>query len=190
MLKKKGEANITQLKAEKRSSNVVIVGLLISNFSLAGVLGYAVMNRTVVVMPSVQTGKYIVGSDQANKEYFIDTSRDIISLLYNVTPVNVDENFSKLLERVLPENQKDIKPYLDEAADRIKKQQITQVWSTNGLYQYFPNEKAIIANGLSKTYLADKLVTAKPQKLKIVYAMKDGQLFPKSIKEVVENESN
>ncbi|ENG7912470.1 conjugal transfer protein TraE [Acinetobacter baumannii] len=184
MLKKNGEKTIGQLKADK--SSISIFGLImgLSNLCLIGLLGYVVITKQVVVMPAQQTGTYIVGNDEANKEYFVDTTRDNLNLLYNVTPTNVDENFKKLLERVLPEHQKDMKGYLDKAAEQIKRDQITQVWSTNGVYQFIPGEKAVIASGVNKTYLADKLVSSKSQNIRFDYVMKNGQLYPKNITEV------
>ena len=82
-----------------------------------------------------------------------------------------------------------MKLYLDKASAQIKKQQITQVWSTTGLYQYIPHQKAVIANGITKTYLGDKIVSSKSQKIKVEYVMKEGQLFPRNIVEVTENEA-
>lgn len=184
MLKKNGEKTIGQLKADGGSKSVVIVILGISNICLVALLAYVFLTTKTIVVPSQQTGTYIIGNDEANKEYFVDTTRDNLNLLYNVTPTNVDENFKKLLEKVLPEHQKDMKGYLDKAAEQIKRDQITQVWSTNGSYQFIPSEKAVIASGVNKTYLADKLVSSKSQNIRFDYVMKNGQLFPKNITEV------
>ncbi len=188
MLKKNGEKTINELSADRKSSRFTTVLMGISNLGLIGLIGYILMNQTVVIMPSEQTAKYTIGNDQANKEYFIDMTRDNVNLLYNVTPINVDENFGTLLKRVAPEHQKDMKTYLDKASEQIKRDQITQVWSTTGLYQYIPGQQAVIANGVTKTYLADKLVTSRAQKIKFEYVMKSGQLFPKNITEVLQDE--
>lgn len=189
MLKKNGQKTIGELSAVRRSDRFIILVLLGIIIALISLLYYVVTNQKTVIMPSTQSAKYSIGNDQANKEYFVDTTRDIVNLLYNVTPINVDENFSKLLERVAPEHQKDMKLYLEKASAQIKKQQITQVWSTTGLYQYIPHQKAVIANGITKTYLGDKIVSSKPQKIKVEYVMKEGQLFPRNIVEVTENEA-
>lgn len=190
MLKKNAEKTIGELSANRRSDRFIVLILAFINVGLFSLVVYLVMNQKVIVIPTTQTAKYIVGNDQANKEYFVDTTRDIVNLLYNVTPINVDENFSKLLERVSPEHQKDMKQYLDKASIQVKKQQITQVWSTTGLYEYIPGEKAVIANGITKTYLGDKLVSSKAQKIKVEFVMKEGQLFPKNIVEVTQNEAS
>lgn len=189
MLKKNGQKTIGELSAVRRSDRFIILVLLGIIIALITLLYYVITNQKTVIMPSTQSAKYSIGNDQANKEYFVDTTRDIVNLLYNVTPINVDENFSKLLERVAPEHQKDMKLYLDKASAQIKKQQITQVWSTTGLYQYIPHQKAVIANGITKTYLGDKIVSSKSQKIKVEYVMKEGQLFPRNIVEVTENEA-
>lgn len=189
MLKRNGQKTIGELSAVRRSDRFIILVLLGIIIALISLLYYVVTNQKTVIMPSIQSAKYSIGNDEANKEYFVDTTRDIVNLLYNVTPINVDENFSKLLERVAPEHQKDMKLYLEKASGQIKKQQITQVWSTTGLYQYIPHQKAVIANGITKTYLGDKIVSSKPQKIKVEYVMKEGQLFPRNIVEVTENEA-
>ena len=188
MLKQKGQKTINELNADRRSSRFHNVLMGVSNLGLMGLLGYVLLNEKVIIMPSEQTAKYTIGNDQANKEYFIDTTRDNVNLLYNITPINVDENFSTLLKRVSPEHQKDMKTYLDKASESVKRDQITQVWSTTGLYQYIPGQNAVIANGVTKTYLADKLVTSRSQKIKFEYVMKNGQLFPKNITEVLQDE--
>jgi conjugal transfer pilus assembly protein TraE len=102
MLKKNGEKTINELSADRKSSRFTTVLMGISNLGLIGLIGYILMNQTVVIMPSEQTAKYTIGNDQANKEYFIDMTRDNVNLLYNVTPINVDENFGTLLKRVAP----------------------------------------------------------------------------------------
>ena len=72
MLKKNGEKTINELSADRKSSRFTTVLMGISNLGLIGLIGYILMNQTVVIMPSEQTAKYTIGNDQANKEYFID----------------------------------------------------------------------------------------------------------------------
>ncbi|ALY01409.1 MULTISPECIES: TraE/TraK family type IV conjugative transfer system protein [Acinetobacter] len=189
MRRQNGEKTIGELSADRRASRLFSLIMSVSNIGLIGILGYVLMNQTVIIMPSQQSAQYSIGNDQANKEYFIDITRDNLNLLYNVTPINVDENFGKLLEGVLPEHQKDMKNYLDKAAEQIKRDQVTQVWSTTGMYEFFPSEKAVIATGVTKTYLADKLVTSKTQNIRFDYVMKNGRLYPRNIMEVKQDET-
>lgn len=189
MLRQNGEKTIGELSADRRASRIFSILMSVSNLGLIGLLGYVIINKQVIIMPSQQSANYSIGNDQANKEYFIDTTRDNLNLLYNVTPINVDENFAKLLEGVLPEHQKDMKGYLDKAAEQIKRDQITQVWSTTGMYKFIPSQKAVVATGITKTYLADKLVSSKTQNIRFDYVMKNGRLFPKNIMEVKQDET-
>lgn len=82
-----------------------------------------------------------------------------------------------------------MKGYLDKAAEQIKRDQITQVWSTTGMYKFIPSQKAVVATGITKTYLADKLVSSKTQNIRFDYVMKNGRLFPKNIMEVKQDET-
>ncbi len=189
MFKRNGQKTIGELGASKKADRTIIIFLLLIVVALVVLLFMVFTSKQTIVMPSQQTGKYIIGSDNANREYFVDYTRDVVNLLYNVTPINVDENFSLLLDRVSPEHQKDVKKYLDKASIQIKKQQITQVWSTTGSYQYIPNQKAVVVSGITKTYLGDKIVSSKAQKIKVEYVMKNGQLFPRNIVEVKEKEN-
>ena len=75
MLKQKGQKTINELNADRRSSRFSTVLMGVSNLCLMGLLGYVLLNEKVIVMPSEQTAKYTIGNDQANKEYFIDTTR-------------------------------------------------------------------------------------------------------------------
>src|SRR5690606_5505603 len=152
MKRSTGIQTIGELQAVNRSNRTIIFGLIITIILLILLLGYSIYAKTTILIPTQQSGAYSIGRDHANKEYFLDTSRDVMHLLYNITPVNVDENFSELLKRVKPEHQKDMKAYLDTTSERIKKQQITQVWSTTGSYKYLPSEKAVIVSGVSKTF--------------------------------------
>lgn len=190
MKKDIGEKTLGQLKASNRSSIIVILILSITNIVMVLLIGFMFTTRTTVVqMPENISGRnYILDDNEANKDFFIDHAVDILNLIYNVTPINVDEKFDKLIKQIPVEYQKDIQTYLNKSAKRIKEQQLTQIWSSTGHYEYIASEKAVIAEGENKVFVGDRLVASKIQKLKVTFVYKNGHISPIAIKEIVKDE--
>lgn len=187
----RGNQTIKSLQARNRSQTIVIFSLVAVIFGLIIVLGIALNNnQTIIQPPAKDSPSYIVGNNTANQQYFVDMADYYINNFYNVTPINVKGNFETLLEATDPQSYPKMKKILAEAEARIVKEGITSVWSSTGAFKYEEAEKSVTVEGYQKTYLADRIVSEVPKKIKIQFTMDKGKISLYSMGEVKENNGN
>nr|MBD0118883.1 conjugal transfer protein TraE [Acinetobacter baumannii] len=124
------------------------------------------------------------GSTSANKEYYLDFSNYVINYLFNVTPINVSKNFEKILGITCEPSFPQIQKYLSQSEAQIKREGLTSVWSSSGAFTFQEADKAITIEGTRKTYLADRLVSEKSQKIQTKFVMSKGTICLYSLNEV------
>lgn len=185
--KQKGQETISGLKNTIRFHRGLSAVLSLALVCILLLSFFILMSTRTIIVPPGSTTNYIVGSDLANEPYLADMSKYIINLMFNVTPANVDENFSAILKMADSSTYGEVKKYLDATAKRIKEQQITSVFSSTGSYQYYPNKRQIVINGEVKNYLADKLVDNTTKRLAVNFTIKSGQFKILNIQQVVDN---
>ena len=188
--KQKGQETISGLKNTIRFHRGLSAVLSLALVCILLLCFFILMSTRTIIVPPGSTTNYIVGSDLANEPYLADMSKYIINLMFNVTPANVDENFSAILKMADSSTYGEVKKYLDATAKRIKEQQITSVFSSTGSYQYYPNKRQIVINGEVKNYLADKLVDNTTKRLAVNFTIKSGQFKILNIQQVVDNNEN
>ncbi len=187
----RGNQTIKAMQARNRSQTIVIFSLIAVILGLIIILGIALNNnQTILQPPAKDSPSYIVGNNTANQQYFVDMADYYINSFYNVTPVNVKGNFETLLEATDPRSYPQMKKILAEAEARIVKEGITSVWSSTGAFKYEEAEKSVTVEGYQKTYLADRIVSEVPKKIKIQFTMDKGKISLYSMGEVKENNGN
>ncbi len=187
----RGNQTIKAMQARNRSQTIVIFSLIAVILGLIIILGIALNNnQTIIQPPAKDSPSYIVGNNTANQQYFVDMADYYINNFYNVTPVNVKGNFETLLEATDPRSYPQMKKILAEAEARIVKEGITSVWSSTGAFKYEEAEKSVTVEGYQKTYLADRIVSEVPKKIKIQFTMDKGKISLYSMGEVKENNGN
>ncbi|PJG65520.1 TraE/TraK family type IV conjugative transfer system protein [Acinetobacter seifertii] len=180
-----GAATNESLVSRNRSQNVVIfllIGLLI--LSIIANIVLALSGKTILKNSDGSGPTYIVGSTSANKEYYVDFSNYVINYLFNVTPINVSKNFEKILGITCEPSYPQIQKYLSQAEAQIKREGLTSVWSSSGAFNFLEADKAVTIEGSKKTYLADRLVSEKSQKIQTKFVMKKGTICLYSLTEV------
>ena len=187
----RGNQTIKAMQARNRSQTIVIFSLIAVIVGLIIILGSDRNNKqTMLQPPAKDSPSYIVGNNTANQQYFVDMADYYINSFYNVTPVNVKGNFETLLEATDPRSYPQMKKILAEAEARIVKEGITSVWSSTGAFKYEEAEKSVTVEGYQKTYLADRIVSEVPKKIKIQFTMDKGKISLYSMGEVKENNGN
>ncbi|EPJ8737197.1 TraE/TraK family type IV conjugative transfer system protein, partial [Acinetobacter baumannii] len=170
-----GIASNESLNLRNRSQTYVIFSLIgLLTLSIIANIVLALSGKTII-KPSDNSGPtYILGSTSANKEYYLDFSNYVINYLFNVTPINVSKNFEKILGITCEPSFPQIQKYLSQSEAQIKREGLTSVWSSSGAFTFQEADKAVTIEGTRKTYLADRLVSEKSQKIQTKFVMSKG----------------
>jgi conjugal transfer pilus assembly protein TraE len=184
----RGNQTITAMQARNRSQTIVIFSLVGVIFGLIIVVIIAVSNnQTILQPPAKDSPSYIVGNNTANQQYFVDMADYFLNKFYNVTPMNAKKNFETILLATDPRTFPQMKKMLSESETRIVKQGITSVWSSSGVFKYEESEQSVTIEGYQKTFLADRIVSEVPKKIKLKFTMDKGKISLYSMGEVKEN---
>ncbi|KMQ81317.1 IncF plasmid conjugative transfer pilus assembly protein TraK [Candidatus Burkholderia pumila] len=118
----------------------------------------------------------------ARGDYLIsDISDYIVDLQATTIPETVDHNNATILKMTDPDSYPTIKPMLDAAAIRIKRERITTIFVKRTKSIDHPNNRVIIT-GTFKTFIGDKLVDSEDRSLLTVAST---ELAGRAIKKVI-----
>lgn len=165
-----------------------IFGQLGALFATIAGWGWTVVNQRVVLVPPEIRRPYEIGPNYGDKEYLSDVTEYVLQQILTVTPDSVDNNVKVILKMTDPDGYGELKATLEAAADRIKKEKITTVWS--------PRKEAISPQGLSvrmrgpmKTYIADTLTSTVDKEYRVDFTItSSGRLYVLNAKEIVKTD--
>lgn len=129
----------------KRLVFIEIIAIII----LLLILGSVINKKIVVLVPQVAPEyKLWVGQSQVSNEYLTTLSRNVMDLMLNITPYNVDAQHQEMLNVVASEYQAPLKAKLSNIAKIIHE---------NNISQNFYTEKISIIHDKSVVYISGNL---------------------------------
>lgn len=111
---------INKLPALIRQRNIIAILLMIMIFSNL-LLSFKVVGKdeTVIVMPSEVSGKYKLTGDSINEFYLRDRANEIIRVILNITPNNLEQMYEAILRTAPPSNHFALKAELNKLGKEI-----------------------------------------------------------------------
>lgn len=153
------------LQHKYKNTKKYLYWMIASNVVLAVVLAFNVNREKIVIVPQVAPEfKMWIEKSQVSNEYLTAMSRNVLDLLLDITPSNVSAQQQALLNMVAPKYRAVLKDKLDDVADQITKNNLSQnfyiqsiriikgkpiVYITGTLNQYIDKNSA---NETSQTY--------------------------------------
>lgn len=181
----KGKVAANIIRSQNRFLRGLIVLLGIGACFQTLLILYLVSRDTTKIVPAVVTRPYEIGGYGVNPEYLSDMADYILTRLFTVNPNNVEYNTDSVLKIVDPSNYAVLKTTLDTSVDRIKKENISMVWSGSSS-DVSPSENLVFVRGKLSTYITDKLVSETPKEYAVTFIFKSaGRLYVSSIREVI-----
>lgn len=115
------------LQSKYKSTKKYLNWMIVSNVILAGVLAFNINREKLVVVPQVAPEfKMWIEKSQVSNEYLVAMSRNVLDLLLDITPSNVSAQQQALLNMVAPKYRAALKSKLDDIADQLTKNNLSQ----------------------------------------------------------------
>lgn len=93
-----------------------------------GLCAWVVANQRTIISPPVVQHGYWVSAHEASKEYIQDQSDYVLTMLYTVTPANVEYRSERILKMVPPESYGAMSSRFHAAVSKLRKDGISTVW--------------------------------------------------------------
>lgn len=115
------------LQSKYKSTKKYLNWMIVSNVILAGVLAFNNNRERIVISPQVAPEfKMWVEKSQVSNEYLVVMSRNVLDLLLDITPSTVLAQQQALLNMVAPKYQAALKSKLDDIAEQLTKNNLSQ----------------------------------------------------------------
>lgn len=179
-----GKKTIATVKKENLFYKVIVGIFGVSNLLLCAGLGYVLLRDNVVIVPPVVRDEYVIGAETSQK-YLVDMAEYVVTTLRTINKDNVDYNNKIILKMVDDDGLPQLRKTLDAQALRIKKEDITTIWSGSTSEPTMVGKNTVILSGRLRTYYADKLVSNDLKEYKVVFGLSGlGKIYVKKIEEV------
>lgn len=164
--------------------------LLILTICLLLALTLAVKNmgreRTILVPPVIHD-RFWVDSNDADPKYLQEMATYFIFLANNINPDNIDYQNSLIINYVNPSQQSYLKTQLAQQASRIKRNQLTTMFSIVG-FKVDSTANIVVVKGILKSIIGDKVVSTLEKSYRISFQIINGQLYINEFGEVSNND--
>ncbi len=115
------------LQSKYKSTKKYLNWMIVSNVILAGVIAFNINRERIVISPQVAPEfKMWVEKSQVSNEYLVAMSRNVLDLLLDITPSTVSAQSQALLNMVAPKYQAALKSKLDDIAEQLTKNNLSQ----------------------------------------------------------------
>ena len=179
-----GKKTIAAVKNENHFYKVIVAVFGLSNLLLCAVLGYVLFRDNVIIVPPVVREEYAIGAETSQK-YLVDMAEYVVTTLRTINKDNVDYNNKIILKMVDDDTLPSLRKTLDAQAVRIKKEDITSVWSGSTAEPSIVGKNTVILSGRLRTYYSDKLVSNESKEYKVEFGLSGlGKIYVKKVEEV------
>lgn len=142
--------------------------------------------RTIIVPPVVHDN-FWVDSNNADPKYLQEMATYFIFLANNVSPENIEYQNSLIINYVNPSEQGILRTQLAQQASRVKRNQLTTMFSIIG-FKVDAGANIVIINGVLKSIIGDKVVSTTEKSYRISFQIINGQLYINEFGEVNNND--
>lgn len=167
------------LARTRRVVAILGVALILSLLAI-----FKLANSTIVTfVPPTISQSFWVSHNKVSAEYLEEMGKYVLQLSENYTPKNIDYKNNSLLEKVDPEYYGVLKVMLAEKAERIKRNDIANVFHETGV-QVDEQKQLVKIKGIAHTTVGNEALKPKNQTFLISFKYADGKISIRSIKEV------
>lgn len=143
------DAEVNSLRSNYQTFKKYLLGMIIANVILVLALVFNLNREKIILTPQVAPEyKMWITKSQVSPEYLNALSRNVLDLLLNITPNNVNAQHQELIRLVVPKYRAELQSKLAEIA-----KQLTQ----NNLAQNFYIESIRVVNGGNIAYVEGSL---------------------------------
>lgn len=142
----------------------LVIIMFVINIGLIFVLNKTVGQEKIILVPQVAPEyKLWVSSSQVSNEYLAVLSRNVMDLLLNVTPVNVQAQHKELLNIIAPQYQASLKSQLTKISGPLEQNNISQNFYISNI-KIVKGKPIVYIYGTVNDYL-DKTLTSSNEQI-------------------------
>lgn len=117
---------VNKIPALIRQRNIVAILLMVAIFSnLFLSIKLVGQDKTTIILPSKISGSYELTSNKVNDVYLSDRANEIIRVILNITPSNLEQMYETILRTAPPSNHFALKTELTQLGKEIMKRNVS-----------------------------------------------------------------
>ena len=123
-----GQSKVSRLSSRLNLMVLLCLGLLVSNIMLAGISIYALHHQKTRYIPQMVKHAFVMSGSGVDASFLDQTSEALTTLLYNVTPENVQGNHQAVLTLIAPEHYSDFVKMLSADGKAIFHNKVSSIF--------------------------------------------------------------
>ena len=144
-------------------------------------------DRVTFLPPQIEKG-FWVEADQISRDYLDQMALFVLQLAYNVTPVSVDFQNAALLKYAAPEAHGGLEKAGRLAAERVKRDQISTLFSPRSVLHDKANGLRVAIQGELTTFVTDKASPPRAMTVLVAFRYDGGRTVVTSLKETSQDD--
>ena len=143
--------------------------------------------RVTFLPPQIEKG-FWVEADQVSRDYLDQMALFVLQLVYNVTPASVDFQNAALLKYAAPEAHGALEKAARLAADRVKRDQISTLFSPRSVLHDKADGLRVAIQGELTTFVTDKASPPRAMTVLVAFRYDGGRTVVTSLKETSQDD--
>lgn len=127
---------VSVVAISKTLNYLLVIGFLISmlaNAALSVALYQVAVNKTSTITPPIISKAFSISGSQVDESYLAQMGEYFLYLKLNVTPANVEKQYSRLLDYVSSDYWSSIQPRLVREANELRKSNISNTFNVTDI---------------------------------------------------------
>jgi type IV conjugative transfer system protein TraE len=171
------------IETVKTQRNIAAV-MAAASLLVCCLLSFAVItqDKQVVLLPSIISQEYTLGSNSIHNAYIEDISLDVAHLLLNVSAANVEKNYYRLLENADTDHIVSLKNSLSVIKEGIEESDIATAFHVLNITSN-KERQAVILEGTLRTFQSKTIISEEKKVYEIFFIKRRGRLLLKGFEE-------
>lgn len=188
MQKKTFEDEINSLRSSVKIKARNEKLLVISNVILAGVIAVTFNHERIVTVPAMAPQyKMMISNDKASPEYLDNYSRNILDLLLNITPNNVQAQQNMLIGMVDPKYRDELQSKLIDIANQVKSNNLSQTFYIQQV-RIINKPNVVFVTGMLNQFIDKNIANSKRVNYKLSFNVSNYNARLTGIEQLADND--
>lgn len=172
------------VKTKSRNEKLLVV----ANVILAGVIALNYNKERIVTVPSMAPQyKMMISNDKASPEYLDAMSRNVLDLLLDITPNNVQAQQNMLIEKSDPKYRDELQSKLMDIATQIKNNNLSQNFYVQSI-KIINKPNVVFVTGTLNQYIDKNIASSTRVNYKLTFNIKNFNAKIAGIEQLADND--
>lgn len=186
---KTAESSITQLARYVSYLSLLVIFLIVCNFSLGFLLWHQSGQENTILVPADLTKTAVVGSQGVDANYLLQCGLFFVDARLNLTPDTVDSENQLVLSHTAPQYYAAFQTGLAKEADLVKSQKISSTFYLSNI-KANPIDLSVIVSGTLKRWVGERALSNAKKTYELRFRLNGSDLFLTTFQEIKKNKGN